>query len=761
MTKSTSYTVFKKHLLPACIGMALINSASAQLEEVLVTATKRTETLQEVPMSISTISGESIARLGAADFNDIATTVPSLSLRSAGPGRTKLNIRGISAATGVAPTVSFYIDEMPVSTISSGSSTSFAQTIIDPKLYDLERVEVLRGPQGTLYGSSSMGGTVRLITAQPRIGEQKAKISTEVSSTKGGGLNTLLNGVVNVPLGDSTALRAVGSYTDKDGYIDRVDRTTGKSFNDEVNNEETQALRLALRHEISDTAYIQPYVFYQHTEMDGKPNFDGPGSSLEQRRDFDAAEPYEDEFTLFSVTYGQDFESMSLTASISQLDREFENTEDITDATFLAVAVGPDAVLAKEAVELEDTTFEARLASTTSSDLQWIAGIYYKDSEVDAGYRMQDGFDQNLSLYGLANTQDKKTYEEEAFFGEITYDFTDKISVTLGARYLDYDFTQYKEDWGFVYDGANGGTDRNNANILDLDVSDDDIHGKLTTTYHFSDDMQAYATLSNGSRPGGGNRAVPRSTNPANTTAFACDQDLNDLGISGSPDSYGGDEVVNTEFGWKTMVNENIRFNGAVYLMKWDDIQQVVSTSGACGFNFTTNIGKAESRGMELEIDAAVNENLTANFSLGYTEAEFQDDVPQAGVESGDLLADVPEWTYNLTLDYVIPVDNGEYFAVFNYNYVDETLELSGSANDDISANGIISGNSKPDYEIVNLRVGFTSDDQWEVILFVDNATDEEAIYSYSDALAFNIPAYDRTVRNTPRTAGITFNYTF
>ena len=253
--------------------------------------------------------------------------------------------------------------------------------------------------------------------------------------------------------------------------------------------------------------------------------------------------------------------------------------------------------------------------------------------------------------------------------------------------------------------------------------------------------MQAYATLSNGSRPGGGNRAVPRSTNPANTTAFACDQDLNDLGISGSPDSYGGDEVVNTEFGWKTMVNENIRFNGAVYLMKWDDIQQVVSTSGACGFNFTTNIGKAESRGMELEIDAAVNENLTANFSLGYTEAEFQDDVPEAGVESGDLLADVPEWTYNLTLDYVIPVDNGEYFAVFNYNYVDETLELSGSANDDISANGIISGNSKPDYEIVNLRVGFTSDDQWEVILFVDNATDEEAIYSYSDALAFNIPA--------------------
>ena len=138
-------------------------------------------------MSISAITGDYLDRTGVADFTDIATMVTSVSFRSAGPGRTKLNIRGISAATGVAPTVSFYLDEMPVQTISSGSTTSFAQTIIDPKMFDLERVEVLRGPQGTLYGSSSMGGTIRLITRQPNVDQFESSVGADISSTTGGG----------------------------------------------------------------------------------------------------------------------------------------------------------------------------------------------------------------------------------------------------------------------------------------------------------------------------------------------------------------------------------------------------------------------------------------------------------------------------------------------------------------------------------------------------------------------------------------------
>ena len=196
-------------------------------------------------------------------------------------------------------------------------------------------------------------------------------------------------------------------------------------------------------------------------------------------------------------------------------------------------------------------------------------------------------------------------------------------------------------------------------------------------------------------------------------------------------------------------------------MMTWDDIQQVVTTSGTCGVNFTTNLGEAESKGMELEMLAAVTDNFTVSLAAGYTDATFQDDVESAGIESGDNLADVPEWTANITLDYVIPVANGEYFAVFNYNYVDETLELPGQSGDDISGNGIISGNSKPDYEILNLRLGYASSNNWEILVYAENLTDEEAIYSYSDALAFNIGAYDRTVRNRPRTIGTSFTYKF
>ena len=269
----------------ACVfglGLSAQSAAQAVLEEITVTATKRTSGLQEIPMSISAISGDALDRAGIADFTDIATSVPSVSFRSAGPGRTKLNVRGISAATGVAPTVSFYIDEMPIQTISSGSTTSFAQTIIDPKMFDLERVEVLRGPQGTLYGSSSMGGTIRLITRQPVIGETEYSVGTDISSTTGGGTNFRLNGMFNAPLSDSVALRVVASYTDNDGYFDRVasgggTAPAGTVFAENVNTEQTTSVRAALRWQISENAYLQPSVFTQTTEMDGKPNFDGPG----------------------------------------------------------------------------------------------------------------------------------------------------------------------------------------------------------------------------------------------------------------------------------------------------------------------------------------------------------------------------------------------------------------------------------------------------------------------------------------------------
>lgn len=761
------------------LGVALQPAVAAELEEIVVTATKRASALQEIPMSIFAITGESLERSGVADFTDIAASVPSVSFRSAGPGRTKLNVRGISAATGVAPTVSFYLDEMPVQTISSGSTTSFAQTIVDPKMFDLERVEVLRGPQGTLYGSSSMGGTIRLITRHPRIGEFESSVGTEISSTTGGGTNFRLNGMVNAPLSDTVALRVVASYTDNDGYFDRIasgdgPAPAGEVFATDVNTEETVSVRAALRWEINENAYLQPSVFTQTTEMDGKPNFDGPVSDSAQIAPYDAAEPFDDEFTLINLTYVHDFEAMSLLASFSNIDREFNNMEDITDGSTLifgALGMLPGPGFSKELVDLDDDTIEIRLTSSSDSDWQWLIGYYRKDAVADAGYRMGPGWvpldvvdaagdpgqDGVLDVYfnGLANTQKLQEYEEDAFFGELTYNFNDSFSITAGLRTFDYDFHSLEENWGWAF---NSDGDRSTANVRDAVISDSDTNEKLALTYRFGDDNQVYVSGATGSRPGAINRVIPRSTDPLEAVGFACNNDLIALGID-DPSGYSGDEVTSTEIGWKMTFNDSVRLNGALYDVKWDNIQQLVLTSAVCGNNFTGNLGEASSTGLELELTAAINDNFMLTAGLGFVDAQFDQTVLSPDdviiVEKGDLLADVPELTWNLGLEYTIPASSGEYYVMGSVNFVDETLEVPGRPDDDVSGSGIDSGNVRSDYTLVDLRAGYVSKSGWEVSLFVDNATDEEAVYGYNDAIAFAFSPADPTVRNRPRTIGV------
>jgi len=753
----------------ACLGLAA--PAMAAIEEVVVTATKRESSLQDIPMSISAISGETLEKSGVVDFTDVATTVPAVSFRSGGPGRTKLNVRGISAATGVAPTVSFYIDEMPIQTISSSSTTSFAQAIVDPKMFDLERVEVLRGPQGTLYGSSSMGGTIRLITRQPQIGEFESSVGATVSSTTGGGTNYRLNGMVNAPMGDALALRVVASYTDNDGYFDRVSSIDGSTFATNVNTEESTSVRAALRWQITDDSYLQPSIMTQTTEMDGKPNFDGPITDDEQFAPYDAAEPFDDEFTMSSLTYSHDFSSVSLLATWSQIDREFRNLEDITDVGNLfagptdPIPLLPGPAYSNEFVELDDETIEVRLASTYDSNLQWLIGYYYKDAVSDAGYRMDEGWEP-LFNNGLANTQKLQEYEEQSFFGELTLNLGN-FAITAGLRALDYDFRSREENWGGVFTGD---SDRDGANVRDETFSDNETQEKLVVSYSFGDGSQVYALTSTGSRPGGINRVIPVSDDPNEPIGFACQQDLDALNIT-DPGAYIGDDVTNVELGLKTTFSDNVRFNAAYYDVTWDNIQQLVTTSGTCGNNFTGNIGEAKSSGLELELEMAVTDRLTLFANLGYIDAQFNETVVVPGepgvtediilVEKGDLLADVPELMYNLGFDYTIPGSSGEWYFLANLNYVDETLELPGRKDDDVTGQGIDSTNVRPDYTIVDARIGYISESGWEASLFADNLTDEEAIYGFNDAIAFAFPGSDPTVRNRPQTIGLSFLYNF
>ena len=751
-----------KALLPTTIGFIYLtgNLANAALEEVVVTATKRSESLQEVPLSVSATTGEKLEATGIQDFDDIAATVPSLSMKSSGPGRTKLNLRGVSAATGFAPTVSYYIDEMPISTITSGSSTSFAQAVVSPKLFDLERVEVLRGPQGTLYGSSSMGGTVRLITAKPNLDGDEGKLATEVSSTKGGGLNHTINGMLNLALTDDVAVRIVGSTTDNDGFIDRVyDDGEGHSGKvEDVNTEETNSIRATLRYQLNEDTYIQPAYFTQSMAMDGKPNYDGPTHGEQvQSRLFDAAEPFKDDFTLTSLTIGSDLEDYSALVNFSKMKRDFVNVEDMTDPIIGWKDVfdydSPEkAAFVDEDVSLEDETFEARISTNTDSDLQWLLGIYNKDAQVNANYVMQRGFEY-VTEHGIANTNDQTNYKEKAIFGEVEYTFMNDFTLTTGLRYLDYDYRQHKEDWGLAY-GAEQ-LEEENAGLLEVNSSDQEVNYRVTLSWSFAETSQAYITSSDATRPGGGNRTIPRSTNSD------CDDQLNALGISGNPSTYKGDSVDNLELGLKMEPSDKLRINTSIYRIKWSDIQQPVALVGGCkAFKFIGNLGEAESLGFEAEVNAVLTDNLTMNAGMGYTKAEFTETL-QGIVKSGDLLPDVPEMTATVSLDWIMPYANGEIFVYGSVSYVDETLELAGTAKKDVSGNDITSGNVRPDYTLVDLRIGYQSSEDWKASLFIDNVTDEEAIYTYNDAIVYNVEGYDRTVRNRPRTIGVSAQYNF
>lgn len=763
----------KTKVFKAIAGMTLMtlasNSQAAELEEIVVTATKRSESLQTVPLSVAAISGASIERSGIQDFEDIAKSVPSLSFKSAGPGRTKLNIRGISASTGFSPTVAYYIDEQPIASISSGSTSSFAQTIVSPKLFDLERIEVLRGPQGTIYGSSAQGGTVRLITGQPTIGETYAKVAGELSDTDEGGTNFTLNGLANLSLGDSAALRIVASTTDNDGFIDRF--VNGQLVDDNVNTEETTSVRAALRFQINDSSYIQPAIFSQKTEQDGKPNFDatpGNSGSLRQNRDFDLAETFEDEFTLSSIVYNKDFDNMNLLVNVSNIDREVTNVENVSQP--LSVALGLpifEANAADELVELDDTTYEVRLSSTSSSNLQWVAGLYRKEVEIDAGYRLVRGTQPTLNAIGagvfdgIANVQDTREFEESAIFGEINWTFSDQWDLTFGLRYLETEFSQSQINYGLAF----GTPTESLAVPVASSIEDDTVNYRVTLAYQYDDASQVYLTTSDATRPGGGNRTLPRSTDPVNTVGFACNNDLNELGItSGSVPTFDSDTVTNLELGWKSDITDALRVNAAIYRIEWDDVQQLVNTSSVCGNNFTSNLGEAESTGLELEVTAALTEQFTLTAGLGLTEAEFTNTVSLGGsniITAGDRLADVPETTFSLSGDYIWPTAKGEIFALASINYVDEVLERAGQVDTNVSVSGIVQGNVRPSYTLVDARIGYTSASNWEIALFADNLTNEEAFFSFQDVIAVPTGTFDRTVRNRPRTIGVSFKYDF
>jgi outer membrane receptor protein involved in Fe transport len=718
---------------------------SGAMEELIVTAQKRSESVQSVPISMTAMSGAKLERIGATEMIDFARDVPGLAIASNGPGQNQVIIRGVSSQAGNAATVGYYLDETPVS--SRGRS-------LDASLFDLQRVEVLRGPQGTLYGSSSMGGTIKYVTNQPDANAVAARVATTLSTTEGGGFNTQVNAMLNVPLAEGKAAARITSfYRHEDGFIDAY-RTDPRNIlairpdqgvREDVNTETTWGTRAVFKFDPTDRLTITPSVYYQQTHLGAPFNIDVPPASYQhpyQSRLID--EPVMDRFTLSNVTAKYDFGPVQLISSTSYFNRRFNVVEDASKVNFFFFGPSPQSSVYPSGIRTNyDTralTQEVRLQSTWSGPFQAIVGAYFNSSrspidqriEQPAGYAATFGnpFGPADFFRGVVTSSQR----EKAAFTELSYEILDGLKFTAGLRVF-----EVRQSFHQIGDGVYNGGRSDDLGT----ASERGANPKFLLSYQVTPDILTYVTAAKGFRPGG---AVP--TVPSNV----CGGALAALGLTSPPTSYRSDSLWSYEAGAKTSwANKRVTVNGSVYDIEWDDVQQGVLLN--CGFGITANFGKATSKGGELEVSVLPLDGLMLTFGAGYTNATLSNSVRGATGKAGDRLQDVPRWSLSASAEYTQPLTsdlNG--FARVDTNYTSRV-----NASFDRSSPYYQRGG----YALTKVRVGVEAGGGWDASLFIDNLFNRRAQTGLPIATSVDLQTTRPLAINRPRTIGVNANYKF
>jgi iron complex outermembrane recepter protein len=742
---------------------------SQELQEIVVTAEKRESTVQKTPISITAITGAELQAQGLSDMASVAQQVPGVSFKTSGPGQTEFEMRGLTSTGGESPTVGFYLDD---AVLTPAAMAQNGKTVIDPSLFDLNRVEVLRGPQGTLYGAGSMGGTIKLVTNQPDAKAFAANVEVIGSGTSnGGGFNHTENVMLNIPLiQDVAALRLVGTDKYIDGWIDRKvlnpfpTEVNGSTARGNVagapvaedfrhsNTEHLQAGRATLLVQPTDRLSITLGFMHQSLTQDGPSTIDSPPLTETHYQPFDVSEPFEDKFNLYTLTGKFNFDSFQLVSASAYWDRQQNQTQDISEAMqdYIGGFFGPPAAFpysSTATVTEGGSTFfglgagsitendytrqfseELRLASTGPGPLQWLVGGYYSSfgatSHVFSFYPdTNDGFNANFGTTNLADNHRKVDIDQYAAFGEVSYMLPDNLRASLGARYYQYHSNSVTSVSGV---SANGTSDP----LFGL-AQNSGVTPKIDLAYIPDNNTTVYGTVSKGFRPGGPNSPIP--VPPCATAA---------------PTQFGPDSVWNYELGEKLrFFDSRVSVNGAVYYEDWTNVQQEVAPT--CGFKFTANAGKAKVYGAELELAVVLMPGLVLSQNAGYTHATNSTTLPAAGVVAGQRLLDVPEVTANTALSYKQPLVN-------DLSLVSRLTNSYVSGIQDIT----FTRNSLPAYDLVSLRAGVEAG-RWSAVLFADNLTNKMALLGDTGALSANISILNRVATNQPRTIGVDLNFKF
>ncbi len=770
--------------LTVCITLLAWSTPGATqstLEEIIVTATKRSESLQTVPLSISAISGDSLEERGITEFFEYAVTIPNLSFGAAFDGvlsGRSISLRGIQGRN----TTGFYIDDTPIT------------ETIDPKLLDIERIEVLRGPQGTLYGARSLGGTIRQISRRPDFDAVSGRVRAGISATdESDDLNYVVQGSVNVPFGDSAAAIFSGYYEESAGTFDRAVGTIADHLAmpatlagdpteviEDVDSRETIALQASFRFDPSDRLSILPRVIYQRTELDGFPLADIDTENFSQNRDFNTAEGGEDEWTLLTLNINYESDAGTFTSATSYFDREtfeFEGSGSFINflqalpaaeggfGLFDVIGIIPVPSPIFQTLNFETIVQELRFASDFDDRWNYVVGGFYQTTDDTEAFQprnfatgLEDNFvllQQILGIPGpiediwpfgdLVFTSSRPSeVNETGVFGELTYKFSDKWSGTVGARWFDTEVT-FRERQAGLAAGVPLADDMSLQTIPETggNQSDDGVIFKAALEYQATDSVYFYATIAEGFRLGGANGLIPN--------ALGCPQDLIDLGLQNvDTSSFNSDDLLSSEIGIKMNLTPRSRLNLSIFNIDFDEIQQPVQLS--CGFQFVGNFGSARSQGVEVEYSARPTDNLAVSVNVGYTDAEFTETTFGGALNTkGDPLQFVPELTASATVDYVAPaaVAGLDFFIRGDIAYVDESLSLVNSI-----------PRIRPAYEYVNLRFGLANE-KYSGTIFVRNLTNDIANLADNRSLAAETPGRPRFVVSRPRTVGFVLNVNF
>ncbi|MEH6676886.1 TonB-dependent receptor [Phenylobacterium sp.] len=699
-------------------ALAQASSGPVDLDEVVVTASKRgAASVQEIPYNISAVGEEQLQKTGAATLDDIVRQVPGISTMG-GQGNKTVIIRGLAASAG-APQVGIYLDETPLTGIGG---TNVRQS--DIGLYDIERIEVLRGPQGTLYGAGSQGGTLRYITNKPETtGGLSGAVGTKIATrARDGGERLEGHAVINVPIvEDMFAVRALAYGRTVDGFVDMPLLEIEGSDKEKVEGGRFQAML-----DLPTRTNILGSMVYQRARMD---------DSSQTLRDTDsrplrALEPYLDELRLYNLTVEQEVGVGTITATVSSYDRK---TRFVFDQSQF---VSPRFGSINQTTKTNALTGELRFASDFDGPVQVVTGLFYENRDSDAislGAFVNDpnGLIDVPAEPFFAQPSDQHVLNRAAFFNAM-WDVTEKLSIEGGVRYFKM---QRRNETSLIFDvfGRPLGPQPSQSAVSDGNAL------KAQASYEFTDDILGYAIYSEGFREGGPNAP----------------------GLLGNyPLSFDPDFVKNYELGWKsTVLDRQLQLNGAVYLMKWDDIQ--VSQRDPTGaFNYTSNAGKAELKGIELEGRLRPNAlpGFSANFAVRRSDQKLTEDNPLvagppanplAGLE-GERIPNTSKWGGNLGVEQTFTMFGLDAYARADASYTGEAF-TTFSPNDPIRR-------AFGDYTLVDLRSGVQTG-TWEASIYVRNLFNERALTGWNVQSRPGIPDLVRTTE--PRELGIQLGYNF